>query len=151
MNDTSSIKSVIHSFYEVISGFAGENRDWDGFRSLFAPGAGLIPSSVACSTTPPSAIDVEAYIQRLTGFLSQHDFFETGFVNRIEIYGNIACVINTYEARRAPNELEPYKRGVNFIQMLNDGNRWWFTSMIWRDEDKENLIPEKYRKPADVP
>jgi hypothetical protein len=151
MNDTSRIESVMQTFYEAISGYPGEDRDWDSLRSLFAPGASLVPSSVVCSNLPPSAIGIEAYVQRLAGFLSQHDFFETGFVHRIEMYGNMACIISTYEARHTPNDSEPFKRGVNFIQMLNDGKRWWLTSMIWRDEDKENSIPEKYRNPADVP
>jgi hypothetical protein len=151
MNDTSSIESVMHAFYEVISGFAGEKRNWDRVRSLFAPGASLVPSSVVCGTSPPSAFGIEAYVQRLAEFLSQHDFFETGFIHRIEVYGNIASVISTYEARRTPDESEPFRRGVNFILMLNDGNRWWLTSMIWRDENKDNEIPEKYLKPANVP
>jgi hypothetical protein len=150
MNDTSSIESVIHVFYEVISGLASEQRNWDRMRSLFAPGACLLPSSVACGTSPPSAIDIETYVQRLSGFLSQHDFFEIGFINHIEVYGNIASVISTYEARHSPTESKPFRQGVNFIQMLSDGNRWWLTSMMWRDESKDNSIPEKYRRPADV-
>ena len=150
MNDTSSIESVIHAFYEVISGLAGENRDWDRFRSLFSPGASLVPSSVVCSASLPSATSIESYVQRLVDFLSQHDFYETGFIHRIEVYGNIASVISTYEARHTINESEPFKRGVNFIQMLNNGNRWWITSMVWRDEDRNNSIPEKYGEPADV-
>jgi hypothetical protein len=151
MNDTSSIESVIHAFYEVISGFASEKRNWEKMRSLFVPGASLVPSSVVCGTSLPSAIDIEAYIQRLAGFLSQYDFFETGLIHHIEVYGNIASVISTYEARHTPNEPEPFRRGVNFILLLSDGNRWWLTSMIWKDETKDNSIPEKYRGSADVP
>ena len=103
MDDTSSIESVIHAFYAVISGFAGEKRDWGRMRSLFLPGASLVPSSAVSGASPPSAIDIEAYVQRLAGFLSQRDFFETGFVHRVEVYGNIASVISTYEARHTPN------------------------------------------------
>jgi hypothetical protein len=151
MTDTSSIESVLQSFYEVISGFASEKRDWDRMRSLFVPGASLIPSSIVCGTAPPSALDIEAYFQRLDRFLSQQDFFETGFIHHIERYGNIASVIGTYEARHTPTEHEPYRRGVTFVQMLSDGNRWWFTSMIWRDENQDLAIPEGYTRPADVP
>ena len=151
MTDTSNIESVLQSFYEVISGFASEERDWDSMRSLFVPGASLIPSSIVSGTAFPSALDIEAFVQRLDRFLSQQDFFETGFVHHIERYGNIANVISTYEARHAPTESEPYRRGVNYIQMLSDGNRWWLTSMIWRDENPDLAIPERYRRPADVP
>jgi hypothetical protein len=148
MNDVSSIESVVNAFYEVISGLSNENRNWDRLRLLFFSGAALIPSSVVCGTTPPLAISVDTYIQRLTKVLSQQDFFETSFIHRIDRYANIASVISVYEARHSPNDPEFLKRGVNYIQMLNDGNRWWITSMMWRDESKENPIPEKYLKPA---
>jgi hypothetical protein len=42
--DVASIDSIITALYDVISGPAGKKRDWDRFRSLFAPGARLIPT-----------------------------------------------------------------------------------------------------------
>jgi hypothetical protein len=35
MNNESLIQSVIDKFYEIISGKAGEEKNWDEFRSLF--------------------------------------------------------------------------------------------------------------------
>ena len=41
--DVGSLDAIIHALYEVISGPAGP-RDWRRFRTLFAPGARLIPT-----------------------------------------------------------------------------------------------------------
>ena len=42
--DVSSIDAIIAAVYDVISGPAGKKRDWDRMRSLFMPGARLIPT-----------------------------------------------------------------------------------------------------------
>jgi len=42
--DVASIDAIIASVYDVISGPAGKKRDWDRMRSLFVPGARLIPT-----------------------------------------------------------------------------------------------------------
>src|SRR5215467_11485956 len=43
--DVDSIDHILAAVYDVISGPAGAPRNWDRFRSLFYPGARLIPSS----------------------------------------------------------------------------------------------------------
>jgi len=42
-NDVATMDSTIAALYDVISGPPGK-RDWDRFRSLFIPGARLIPT-----------------------------------------------------------------------------------------------------------
>ena len=45
--DVATQDAIIEALYDVISGPAGEARDWDRFRSLFIPeGARLIPTGV---------------------------------------------------------------------------------------------------------
>jgi hypothetical protein len=39
--DVASIDAIITAAYDVISGPAGQKRDWDRERSLFIPGACL--------------------------------------------------------------------------------------------------------------
>jgi hypothetical protein len=39
-------------------------------------------------------------------------------------------------------------RGVNSIQLWNDGRRWWVVSIFWENESTANPIPAEYlRKP----
>jgi len=35
-------------------------------------------------------------------------------------------------------------RGINSIQLLNDGERWWIINIYWAQESQEHLIPKKY-------
>jgi hypothetical protein len=38
----------------------------------------------------------------------------------------------------------PFARGINSIQLMNDGKRWWIINIYWMQESEENPIPEKY-------
>ena len=53
-DDTSSIDALVNAAYDVISGPAGTARDWERERSLFWPGARLIPTA-----TVPGRNDVD--------------------------------------------------------------------------------------------
>ncbi|HZH06175.1 MAG TPA: hypothetical protein VEY69_05825, partial [Lautropia sp.] len=44
--DVRSVESIVAALYDVISGDAGVKRDWNRFRSLFYPGARMIPTRV---------------------------------------------------------------------------------------------------------
>ena len=41
--DVATLDAIMKAVYEVISGDAGQKRDWDRFRSLFHKDAKLIP------------------------------------------------------------------------------------------------------------
>ena len=43
--DVNSMDAIIAAVYDVISGPAGKKRNWDRMRSLFLPGARLIPTN----------------------------------------------------------------------------------------------------------
>ena len=140
-----SIEQLIHTFYELNSGYAGQPHDWQKLRDLFIPGTTLIPHAIIRDSAPVAEVDLNAYIERVTRFFSQNDFFEKGIIHHVEVFGSIASVISTYESRHAPDEPTPFKRGMNYIHLMHDGSRWRFAGMVWMDESPENLLPEKYR------
>lgn len=39
-----------------------------------------------------------------------------------------------------------HSRGINSIQLMNDGKRWWIVTIFWQGEDEKNPLPEKYLK-----
>ena len=45
------------------------------------------------------------------------------------------------ESRRAPSDEKPLVRGINSIQLVNDGKRWWIASVAWDTEREDNPIP----------
>ena len=145
--DVGSIDAIIAAVYDVISGPAGKKRDWDRMRSLFMPGARLIPTGPRPAGGYGSrALTVEDYITRGGPLLEKEGFFEAEVARRTESFGQIAQVFSTYESRHASSDAKPFQRGINSIQLMNDGKRWWIVTIFWQGEDEKNPLPEKYLK-----
>ena len=142
--DVESIDAIVLAVYDVISGPAGEQRDWDRMRSLFAPGARLIPSGPRQSGGfGHRMLPLEDYISASGPSLEQNGFFEVEIHRVTEEFGNIAHLFSTYESRRNADDPEPFVRGINSFQLSNDGERWWILNIFWTDE-RTAPIPPKY-------
>ena len=145
IEDVESIDAIISAVYDVISGPASEERDWDRFLSLFAPNARLIPTA----RTPDGEVTLRVmspqdYVERATGFFKQPGgFFEHEIGRETEEYGNIAHVFSSYASFRE-GEDEPFMRGINSFQLFRHGDRWSVVSIFWDSERADNPIPEKY-------
>ena len=141
--DVDTIDHIIAAVYEVISGPAGP-RDWDRFRSLYYPGARMIPT-MRGEKAPVTAriLTPDDYVKRGQDYFSKEGFFENSVANRVETWDNIAHVWSTYESRHAKGE-KPFARGINSFQLFNDGSRWWILSVYWQAEDATHILPEKY-------
>ncbi len=155
--DVASIDSIIAALYDVISGPAGKKRDWDRFRSLFAPGARLIPTGprplpgakpgdplTGEEEHASRVLTPEDYITRSSSLLEERGFFEREIARRTEQYGHIAHAFSTYESRHKAEDAKPFQRGINSIQLMNDGKRWWVVSVFWEGETEKTSLPEKY-------
>ena len=144
--DFESIDAIITATYEAISGAAGEQRDWDRERSLYYPGARLIPTAKPGATggLAPQLLDVEGFIARVEPYFAEHGFYEKEIARRTERLGQIAHVWSTYESRHSADDPEPFARGINSIQLFNDGTRWWILSIYWQQESAEHAIPQEY-------
>ena len=138
--DVESIDAIVAALYESISGPAGE-RDWPRFRTLFVPGALLVPAQPrADGTAPLRALGVEQYVQGAGAYFRENPFYEVESARRLERFGNVANAMSAYESRRAPEE-EPFTRGINTITLVHDGERWWVVSIAWDEHRAGNEIP----------
>jgi hypothetical protein len=145
--DVKSIDAIIAAVYDVISGPAGKKRDWDRMRSLFVPGARLIPTALRQTGGYGSRVlTIDEYIERASGFFEKEGFYEQEVARKTEQFGQIAHAFSTYESRHAPDDAKPFQRGINSIQLMNDGKRWWVVTIFWQGEDDKNPLPEKYLK-----
>ena len=143
--DVQSVDAILAALYDVISGPANQPRDWNRFRSLFVPDARLIP--VRRSKTGPGA-DVmpytpEQYQERAAPLFAKEGFFEQGIHNTTESFGDIVQIFSTYESRHTKDG-QPFQRGINSIQLLKDGSRYWVVTILWDGESPTNPIPAKY-------
>jgi hypothetical protein len=147
-SDVASIDAILAALYDVISGPAGGARDWNRFHSLFYPGARMMPTRAR----PDGKADVliwspNDWIERVSPLFARQGFYETQTAVRIERFGNIAHAFSTYESRYAPGDAKAFSRGINSIQLLKDGDRWWVMSIFWDAERPDNPLPEKYLSP----
>jgi hypothetical protein len=142
--DVATMDSIVAALYDVISGPAGP-RNWDRFRSLFVPGARLIPTGRRPTGEVGSRVlTPEEYIQRSAPLIEKNGFFEREISRRTERFGSIAQLFSTYESRHAKDEEKPFARGINSIQLMNDGKRWWIVTVFWQAEDDKNPLPAEY-------
>ena len=143
--DVATMDAVVAALYDVISGPAGQKRNWDRFRSLFVPGARLIPTARRPTGEVVSRVRTpEEYIEGSQTVLEQDGFFEREISRRVEKFGNIAHIFSTYETRHKAADEKPFMRGINSIQLMNDGKRWWIVTVFWHAEDETNPLPAEY-------
>jgi hypothetical protein len=146
--DVSSPEAIIAAVYDVISGPAGQKRNWDRMRTLFVPDARMIPTGKRpTGESTRRVLTVEEYITNSGPFLEKEGFFETEIGRKTEQYGNIVHVFSTYESKRTLADEKPFMRGINSFQLWNDGKRWWVITILWQSESKDTPIPEKYITP----
>ena len=146
--DVSSPAAIVAAVYDVISGPAGQKRNWDRMRTLFVPDARMIPTGKKpTGESTRKVLTVEEYITNSGPFLEKDGFFEKEIGSKTEQFGNIVHVFSTYESRKTLADEKPFMRGINSIQLWYDGKRWWVITILWQSENKDTPIPEKYITP----
>ena len=72
-------------------------------------------------------------------------FFEKEVARRLDCFGNVPGLLDVRGPPRT-HRRETFVSGINSIQLLNDGQRWWVASIVWDTERENNPIPPEYRK-----
>jgi hypothetical protein len=144
-NKVQSLDSTISTLYAVISGEKGQERDWELMKYLFHPDAKLIPSGKNKEGVYKARyMTTEDYINSSGEWLVENGFFEKEMHRSVQTFGNITHVFSTYESFKSEADETPFMRGINSIQLLNDGERWWIINIYWTQESEENPIPKEY-------
>jgi hypothetical protein len=146
-DDVKSMDALLHAIYDVISGPAGD-RDWNRFRSLFVPQARFTQTMKAPDgNVAVNLLSVDDFVTMAGDIFKKEPFYENAIVNRTQTFGSVTQVFSSYESRRAPGA-KPFERGINSIQMINDGKRWWVLSILWDEERPDNPLPAEFAKAA---
>ena len=142
--DVASIDAIVKSLYDVISGPAGQARDWNRFRSLFIPKAQLVVAApLKEGGTRAVVMTPDEFVQRSSPAMLE-GFFEREIARRVDAYGDIAHLFSTYESRHRLEDEKPFDRGINSIQLMKDKDRWWVVSIFWCRETPARPIPAEY-------
>jgi hypothetical protein len=148
--DVASPDAIMAATYDVISGPAAQQRDWDRFRSLFVPGARLIPvvPRKTGGGLDTRIITPDEYAQHADAYFQKNGFAEREISRKSERYGNIMQIFSTYESRHDAKDAQPFARGINSFQLFYDGTRWWVVTIYWLEETPENPLPKEFLPPT---
>ncbi|HEX9650889.1 MAG TPA: hypothetical protein VGA21_10035 [Cyclobacteriaceae bacterium] len=145
LDKVQTLDSTINTLYSVISGEKGQERDWKLMRFLFHPEAKLIPAGKNNEGKYQARyLTTDDYISTSGNWLVENGFIEKEIHRVTNTFGNITQVFSTYESFRSEADAKSFSRGINSIQLLNDGQRWWIINIYWTSESAENPIPEQY-------
>jgi hypothetical protein len=143
--DVASVDAIMAATYDVISGPAGQKRDWDRFRSLFLPGARLVAAGPkkdggfgARTLTP------DEYATFGEPYFAKNGFTESELSRHTDRFGNIAQIFSTYASRHDAKDPIPFARGINSFQLMFDGTRWWIVTIYWEEETASNPVPAEF-------
>jgi hypothetical protein len=91
-------------------------------------------------------VDHARYARESSSYL-ERGFFERE-IHRVERrFGDLVHVFSTYEWT-APTPQGPQRgRGINSIELIHAGGRWWITYAQWYTESPEHPIPPEYLPP----
>lgn len=137
--DVETIDGVMAAFYEVVSGPVGEPRQWARDRTLWLPGAAVVPTRDGPDGAPQAEVlDPAGFAARTDEFLVREGFEEREIHRVTRRFGDIAHVFSTYEWKTAAGDTG---RGVNSLELFHDGKRWWIAAAIWDSETAQDPIP----------
>ena len=146
--DTASPESIVAALYDVISGPAGQARDWARFRALFADSARLIPAAPQSDAAAPRVLTPEDYVQRTSDVVHEERVLRARSGAALGGFGTIAHVFSTSQVGGAPRTTRHRWRADQLIQLMRHANRWWVVSVMWDQERTDNPIPPDYVRSA---
>ena len=142
--DVRSMDAIMHAYYDVISGPAG-NRDWNRFYSLFVPGGRLIQTDRAAADSTPhtTVMTPEEFAQQLGPYFAKNALYEKEISHSVDTFGAITQRFSTHVIMDTPDDAKP-GRGIASAQLFNDGKRWYLVTVFWDNETPGNTIPSRY-------
>jgi hypothetical protein len=148
--DAASVDAIVAALYGSVSHGPDASPDFDRMRRIFLYVGMLVPPKAAGADF--RALDVDQFAERYEKSVAARKekgepatgFFEREISRRTDCFGNICQVFSTYESRHSASDATPFQRGINSIQLLRDGNRWWIASVVWDVERADNPIPAAY-------
>ncbi len=141
--EVATIDGIIAALYDVISGPAGQPRNWSRMKTLLTPDVRLIATNPDKAGHPNiRSISFQDYVDRFSVSVLRQPFYERELHRQTRQFGNIAQLFSSYETTR-DGKKEVVARGINAIQLYYDGHRWWIASIIWDTDRPGNPMPKE--------
>jgi hypothetical protein len=147
--DAASVDSIVAALYASVSHAPGATPDFERMRGIFLyVGMFVPPKRPGQSEIMATDVDglANRYRNETPGKTDKGEiqgFYEHEIARHTDCFGNVCQIFSTYESRHTP-DAKPFERGVNSIQLVRDGTRWWIASVAWDAERPDNPIPASF-------
>ena len=132
------------AYYEVVSGPAGSSPDPARDHALHHPDARIaLIDRKADGTAKADIVPLGEFYRRIGTGPRKKGFYEREVHRKTQRIGALTHVWSTYESTETPGG-KPFSRGINSIQLLWDGKRFWILSWTFDDERHGNRVPSEY-------
>lgn len=145
LEDVSTIDGIVKAYYEVVSGPAGQPRQWDRDATLYIPKVRfVIVSEDATGKSTAESMTHQEFVDMSEASLGGKAFYEHEVHRITQRAGNIAHVFSTAERMSSP-EGPVVGRGIDSIELFWDGKRWWITGAnLWDINTSRHPLPAEF-------
>jgi hypothetical protein len=143
--DVSTIDGLVKAYYEVVSGPAGQPRQWDRDATLYIPNVRFVMiSEGATGKTTAESMTHQEFVDRSEASLAGKAFYEHEVHRITQRAGNIAHLFSTAERSSSPDgKIEG--RGIDSLELFWDGKRWWITGAnLWDINTTKHPLPPEF-------
>jgi hypothetical protein len=130
--DVATLDGIMKAYYEVVSGPAGEPRQWDRDHTLYIPEIRFVViSEDANGKTSSHSMTHQEFADETTTALGNNAFYEHEVHRITHRFGNVAHILSTSEHGASPNG-PATEHSIDSVELFWDGHRWWITNAnIW--------------------
>jgi len=143
--DVSTIDGMVKAYYDVVSGPAGQPRQWGRDATLYIPGMRFVViTEDKNGNASAQSMTHQEFVDSTEAAMHGKAFFERECHRVLHQVGNVAHVLST--AEQATSAEGPYKvSGLDSLDLLWDGKRWWIASAnLWEINSKAHPLPPEY-------
>ncbi len=131
--DRRAIRAIVNEAYAMLSGPPGP-RAYDSVKHHYHPRAVLVRTGAEGGRPFVNVMSVDQHHADVDAKLANTAFLEEEIDHQCEVFGNIARVRSVYRSVYGSGADARESRGVNFFNLIRDGEAWRIMSIVWDNE-----------------
>ncbi|MEO7214086.1 hypothetical protein [Mucilaginibacter sp.] len=145
-DNVGTLDGMMKAYYDVVTVKKGEMPSYqrDSCLHIPDPRVGYVMQKKD-GTKALHYMTLMEYHQLSDASLAKEGFVEAEISRKVEKFGSIYHIWSTYESRTVAGG-PVTARGINSIELYNDGKRFWLIAWYYDGESKTNPIPKEYLK-----
>jgi len=143
-DNVSTLDGIMKAYYDVVTVKKGEKVSYERDSLLHIADAHVGSAGLSKEGKIKfNYMTLKEYHRLSDASLSRDGFDEREISRKVEKFGSIYHIFSTYESRNVAGG-PIIERGINSIELFNDGTRFWILAWFFDGERKDNPISKEY-------